>query len=235
MFSNRKQRRVASGRLLVVPAIVIALLLAASAVFTFSTVQAQSGGTVAGDFCVEGIVIDWEEQPLADWTVNLQLPDGSTIITAVSAPEPESDDDDDEGTFKFEAPDDFTAAPGVYTASIDVQPGWSGVTPTSFSFTIDAGKDGCVRIRFKMRQDVPVTVYKIDSDHNPLEGWTIDAIPGPGNLFAEPQDEETGADGSAVFTLTPGIWIFSERQPEPEEKGDRPWDYDNVLPPSGRH
>lgn len=233
MFSNRKQRRVASGRLLAVPAIVIALLLAASAVFTFSTVQAQSGQP-AGDFCVEGVVIDWEEQPMGGWTVNLQTP-GGAIISKVSAPEPKNDDDDDEGTFKFKAPADMPAAPGVYTASVVLQAGWSGVTPTSFNFTINAGSDGCVRIRFKMRQDVPVTVFKIDANHNPLPGWTIDAIPGPGNLFAEPKDAETGVDGSAVFTLTPGIWIFSERQPEPENKGDRPWDYSNVLPPSGRH
>ncbi len=101
----------------------------------------------------------------------------------------------------------MAAEPGLYTASIDVQPGWAGVTPTSFDFNIEAGATA-VRIRFKMKQEVQVTVFKIDSDHNPLPGWTIDAIPGPGNLFAEPQDEETGVDGGAVFTLTPGIWIF---------------------------
>ena len=227
MFQNRMKRRAVSGRLFVLPAIVVALLLAASTVFAFSTVQAQ--GTAAGDYCVEGIVIDWEEQPLGGWTVNLQTP-SSGIISKVS----ETDDDEDEGTFEFEAPDDMAAEPGLYTASIDVQPGWAGVTPTSFDFNIEAGRDGCVRIRFKMKQEVQVTVFKIDSDHNPLPGWTIDAIPGPGNLFAEPQDEETGVDGSAVFTLTPGIWIFSERQPEPANH-ERPDSYNNVLPPSGRH
>jgi len=231
MFPNRKKRRVATGRVFVLPAIVIALLLAASTVFAFSTVQAQ--GTAAGDYCVEGIVIDWEEQPMGGWTVNLETP-GGAVISKDSAPKPKSDDDDDEGTFKFEAPDDMAGEPGLYTATIDVKPGWSGVTATSFTFNIAAGRDGCVRIRFKMKQDVPVTVYKIDADHNPLSGWTIDAIPGPGNLFAEPKSEDTGVDGSAVFTLTPGLWFFTERQPGPENH-ERPDPYYNVLPPSGRH
>lgn len=232
MFPNRKQQRVVTSRMFVLPALVVALMLVGSAVFAFSTVQAQ--GTPAGDYCVEGVVINWEEQPLADWEVILTTPGGAQI-SKLSAPKPESDDDDDKGTFKFEAPDDFIAEPGIYTATVTVQPGWSGVTPTSFSFPIDAGRDGCVRIRFKLRQDVPVTVFKIDADHNPLPNWTIDAIPGPSNLFAEPQSEDTGVDGSVVFTLTPGIWIFSERQPAPEDDGGRPPSYNNVLPPSGRH
>ena len=104
MFQNRMKRRAVSGRLFVLPAIVVALLLAASTVFAFSTVQAQ--GTAAGDYCVEGIVIDWEEQPLGGWTVNLQTP-SSGIISKVS----ETDDDEDEGTFEFEAPDDMAAEP----------------------------------------------------------------------------------------------------------------------------
>ncbi len=41
MFQNRMKRRAVSGRLFVLPAIVVALLLAASTVFAFSTVQAQ--------------------------------------------------------------------------------------------------------------------------------------------------------------------------------------------------
>ncbi len=63
MFQNRMKRRAVSGRLFVLPAIVVALLLAASTVFAFSTVQAQ--GT-AGDYCVEGIVIDRKSNRWAD-------------------------------------------------------------------------------------------------------------------------------------------------------------------------
>ena len=90
----------------------------------------------------------------------------------------------------------FAGVPGTYTASVTLPgPDWEGVTPTTISFDIDAEQDGCVQIRFKLRQIVPVTVYKIDADHNPLPNWTIDAVPGGGNLFAEPQSEETDVDG----------------------------------------
>ncbi len=80
-----------------------------------------------------------------------------------------------------------------------------------------------------MRRIVAVTVYKIDADHQPLGDWKIRAIPGPGNLFASPQDEETSdpmtmtipnsttvviTGGTAVFTLTPGLWIFTEMAPK---------------------
>ncbi len=176
---------IAKRRLWILPAMAVAVLLVASALFGFSSAAYAQGGTVAGDYCVEGIVIDWEENLMAGIEVTLVTPTGETVSEI-------TDDGDDEGEFKFEAPDDFAGVPGTYTASVTLPgPDWEGVTAESFSFFIGAGKDDCVQIRFKLRQIVPVTVYKIDADHNPLPNWTIDAVPGGGNLFAEPQSEET--------------------------------------------
>src|SRR5690606_1105488 len=91
--------------------------------------------------------------------------------------------------------------PGIFTATIESRVGWEGVTPTTITFPIDSDQDDCVKIRFKMRRIVPVTVFKIDANHQPLADWRIKAVPGPGNLFASPQEEET----SAVITTTDPI------------------------------
>ena len=47
-----------TGGLWLLPVVALALLLVGYAVFAASTAQAQ---TPAGDVCVEGLVIDWEE------------------------------------------------------------------------------------------------------------------------------------------------------------------------------
>ncbi|MEZ4613723.1 MAG: hypothetical protein R2838_26350 [Caldilineaceae bacterium] len=92
-----------------------------------------------------------------------------------------------------------------------------GVTPTAMPVYFDLDQDGCVRISsFKLREIVSVGVLKIDADHNPLPDWT--SWPRrPGQLhFAEEQEEVTASGkftGTAVFYLTPGKWIFSERPP----------------------
>jgi len=228
-IGKEKLMYIAKRRLWALPAVAIAMLLVASALFFFSSAAfAQDGGTVGGDYCVEGLVIDWEEQPMEGITVTLTTPTGEVK-------KDETDDDDDAGEFKFEAPDDFAGAPGIYTVEVTL-PGddWEGVTSETLSFYIGPGQNGCIQVRFKLRQIVPVTVYKIDSDHNPLENWTIDAVPGGGNFFAEPQSEDTDATGAATFTLTPGVWIFMERQPDSDDDGVRPDPYSPVVPQTGR-
>jgi hypothetical protein len=88
-----------TSRLWLLPVIALAMLLVGYAVFASATAQAQ---TPVGDVCVEGIVIDWEEKPLAGWVVTLTreisvVSGGITItafepLTATSAPAPEDDD-----------------------------------------------------------------------------------------------------------------------------------------------
>ncbi len=233
------------GRLWLLPVVALALLLVAYAVFASSNAKAQ---TVAGEYCIEGIVINWEEKPLAGWTISLTsditIPGALTgnVTTTVSAPKPDEDDKDPDllkGEFEFQ---DLLGAPGIYTATIESRPGWEGVTPTSFTFPIEVGRDDCVRIRFKMARIIPVTVRKIDANHTPLNDWKIKAVPGPGNLFASPEVEETGpvtltggtvVTGAATFSLTPGVWIFTEHPPKQDRDEPRET-YMPVVPPTGR-
>ena len=238
MFPNHsKVSRMASGRIWLMSAVALALMLAAGAIFGFSTAQAA---TPSGDFCIDGLVIDHEENPLVGWQVTITESSGVTQ-TATSAAEPTDAQrkqvDKDKllrkGEFKFDP-----LIPGIYTATIGLPDGWIGVTPTSIRVPLTEGKDGCVRIRFKVEQIKTVIVHKIDANHNPLSGWTIEAQPGPGNFFAIPQRVDTSITGTAVFTLTPGIWVFSERQPKPSDVPDgesnQPDPYSPVLPPTGR-
>jgi len=273
MFPTQSKVYRTSG-LWLLPVVALALLLVGYAVFAASTAQAQ---TPAGDVCVEGLVIDWEEKPLAGWVVTLTSDiSGFVPITAVSAPAPEEDDDDEyynkkskqypyeypdedpdfeKGEFKFtEAAITAAVSPtvgaqtGTFTATIETRPGWEGVTPTTVVFDIEVGDKDCAQIRFKMRRIVVVYVYKIDVNHTPLGDWRISAVPGPGNLFASPQEEETSAavtttlppsdtvvitGGVAVFTLTPGLWIFSEMAPK-QDMDEAPNSYRPVVPPTGR-
>ncbi|MCC6453973.1 MAG: LysM peptidoglycan-binding domain-containing protein [Caldilineaceae bacterium] len=277
MFPTQSKVNRTSG-LWLLPVVALAMLLVGYAVFAASPAQAQ---VPSGDVCVEGIVIDWEENPLAGWVITLtsDITD-FTPITTVSAAAPEDDDFDyynrhdkkskkypfeypendpdlEKGEFKFSEDDIADATPGAgdlsggalagtYTATIETRPGWEGVTPTTISFPIEVGDDGCAQIRFKMRRIVVVTVYKIDADHLPLGDWRITAVPGPGNLFASPQQETTAltdtaattdtaaiSAGAAVFTLTPGLWIFTEQAPKTDMNDPRE-SYVPVVPPNGR-
>jgi hypothetical protein len=220
-----------TARLWIIPAVVLGVVSLITTMFTFAPAQAQ---TVSGDYCIEGLVIDWEEDPLPGITVHLLDSMGNELDTRVSAEDPDDKDEDiQEGEFEF---DPITpSAPDEYTVYVDVPPDWEGVTPTSITFEIEAGRDGCVKIRFKLRPLIYVQVVKIDSDHFLLPDWRIEARPGPGNFFAEVEEETTNISGTAFFTLTPGSWIFVEREPDTDDKyDDKPDPYMPVVPPGGQ-
>ncbi|HXF64520.1 MAG TPA: SpaA isopeptide-forming pilin-related protein [Caldilineaceae bacterium] len=239
-----KVSRSALSRLWLLPAIALAMLLLVWGAIAYSSAAAQNiipggGGTLPGDFCIEGIVINWEEKPLAGWQITLTTDLSPTLVlTTVSAPEPDEDDDEAElekGEFVFNEDNGLPQAPGTYTVTIESRPGWEGVTPTSITFNIEVGEEDCIQIRFKMRRIVPVTVIKFDANHVGLEDWKILAAPGPGNLFAEPEKETTNISGVANFTLTPGVWIFTEHPPKQDKDGDDPREaYMPIVPPTGR-
>jgi len=241
---------IAKRQMWTLPVIAFAVVLAVAALFGFSSVvnaQTWPAQDLPGEYCVEGLVIDWEEETMAGIEVTLKPPAGPWLTDI-------TDDGDDEGEFKFESgdpddlePDEFAPSPGPFEISARLPgPDWENVTQNPITFSIDPNLDDCVQIRFKFRRIVPVTVYKIDSDHNGLGNWTIDAIPGGGNLFAEPQSEDTltfeeakdlgdpSLEGRAQFSLTPGVWIFMERQPDSDEDGIRPDPFQPVVPRSGR-
>src|SRR5690606_16384955 len=91
MFPTQSKVNRTSG-LWLLPVVALAMLLVGYAVFAASPAQAQ---VPAGDVCVEGIVIDWEENPLAGWVITLTSDvTGFTPITTISASAPEDDDFD---------------------------------------------------------------------------------------------------------------------------------------------
>lgn len=225
-----------SARLWLLPVFALVMLLLGYAVFAYSTADAQVVTQPTGDFCVEGIVINWEEKPLAGWAVTLTgaiTTPTQVLSTTTSAPEPDDDVKDPallKGEFEFK---NLPKQADVYTAVIEQREGWSGVTPTTITFPIGMNEDDCVRIRFKMRRDVPVEVIKFDVNHVGLADWKIRVEPGPGNMFAEGDEEATNISGTVLFTLTPGIWVFMERAPSVS------WDdpvesWTPVVPPHGR-
>jgi hypothetical protein len=175
----------------------------------------------ANQLCIIGTVINFDESPLpygndgnkTPWTITARPLDGGAALSTTT---------DSNGYFEFLD----LASVGPWEVSITLQPGWEPVPPytTSFTVNLDYGSKNCAEVRFKLRYPVTVLVYKIDDEHNPLEGWTIRAEPAYGNWFASPIEAETDATGLAVdpdappelqpFRLTHGNWIFSESAPK---------------------
>jgi hypothetical protein len=235
MFPNSaKASLFASGRTRLGLTLALALSMILPAIFSYSTAQA---GTVSGEFCIEGIVIDWEEQPMGGLYVYLDGPVSQETQSAGEEDDDFADDNDDldEGEFKFPVEDGDDLEPGTYVLSIELPQfgNWEGVTDTEFEVTLDANQDDCAQVRFKLRQLVEVNVLKINEDHEGLEDWVIEARPGPGNFFAEVQEETTDVDGYAYFELTPGNWIFVESAPMPEN-GEMKAMFTPVAPPQGK-
>jgi len=177
---------------------------------------------------------DDDEEPNGDLAAEDAPPAEGDVAAEDAPPAEEMDSNNDnhklrKGEFKFE-----DLMPGTYIASIVLQEGWEPVTPESFEVPLEVGNEHCVRIRFKVRQVVKVTVYKISADHERLPDWKIIAQPGHDNTFAETQHEKTEENGAAVFYLTPGVWVFSERPPKPDDHDEDPVSFDPVLPDSGR-
>lgn len=206
-FSHRFMLLIRAKSVLVALCAAVLLLVVPSTAFAGEGVTGSTASQHPPvNLCVTGSVIDWNENILAPgngWTVitataypslaNVNIPTNADHTFAVQLPSPA-------GTTHWEF-------------SISLQAGWEGVTPTTFRVPIDVSDTSCKAIRWKLRKHVKVTVYKIDQDHYPLEGWTIHANPGPGNTFGKPQSKKTDAAGMVMFHLTPGYWVFTESGP----------------------
>ena len=252
MFHTFFEQGLLNGRtrLVAILALALALLIPTTAT-TFAANGANGVPIPSGTVCVEGLVIDWQEEPLEEgWIVEARPIDENGNVRGNPIVAFPSDDDDEKGQFEyaegdltvngnkypywqFEVKFDGTSLDPTVDGTYDGLFGdWQGVTPTAMPVYFDTDQDGCVRIRFKLREIVSVGVLKIDADHNPLPDWTIVATPAKGNYFAEEQDEVTASGeftGTAVFYLTPGKWIFSERPPDDFMGG-----FDPVIPNTGR-
>lgn len=193
------------------------LLLPVANVYAAGSANGSTVTPTNSDICVEGTVIDHEEEPLDDGRiVTATAEDGTAIAAAV----------DEDGEFSFED----GLYPGRWTFAVDVLidgEEWEAVTPASFDVDLDYSQSDCYQIRFKLRRVVTVIVVKIDENHNRLTDWEIKAAPAADNLFAVSQEATTDANGEAVFRLSEGNWIFTEYPPEDV-------DYEPVVPTNGR-
>ena len=216
------KRQWASWRVRALTAALLALALLIPLIGTAHAQDAQWPPYYGNNrLCVQGRVINFDETPLP-YSDLYTADDPSTfwVITAVSASTgitiPVELDED--GFFTLDESDGLTT--GAWTISLTIPPnsGWEAVDPytTELNLNLDYGMKDCAKVRFKLRFPITVIVYKIDDQHNPLEGWTIRAQPARGNWFASPVEEVTDANGQIEnsFRLTPGKWIFTERAPK---------------------
>ncbi len=215
MSPNQQVRKRFQGRSLrfgvVLAAATLMLWLQTASVFavganTAPSVQAdgRSVEAVALDrLCVDGLVINHEENPLRGWIVTASYAGDDGVF------EPMTTESGRNGQFHFDLP-----APGRWLFSVTVPEAWSPVTAPSFEVNVTYGATDCLNILFKLREVVTVYVHKIDDAHQPLAGWTIIATPGPGNPFDTPQTAVTNNLGIATFELPPGPWTFTEQAPD---------------------
>jgi hypothetical protein len=166
--------------------------------------------------CIEGSVINFDERPLTDgWVITANpLNSTSSPLQTVS---------DANGNFRFElGPRDI----GLWELVKSRKRGFGSVTPDRFIVEITYGRHECVKVRFKQRPEIEVIVIKLDDNYLPQRGWVIRAEPSAGNPFGSATHATTGANGRALFRLTPGQWRFSEHAPAGVV-------YIPVIPPSG--
>ena len=149
----------------------------------------------ANQLCIKGSVINFDEtllpfsdlytaeDPIVPWQITATPidPAGGAVLTTTT---------DEDGYFEFSATDGIDV--GTWRITITRPAGWELVDPytDSYDVVVGFGAKHCTEVRFKLRWPVTVVVYKIDDDHNLLEGWTIRAQPARGNWFASPVEEE---------------------------------------------
>lgn len=202
-------------------AMILSLLMLLPAASVNAAGSTYGSGVVpsGSDICVEGTVIDHEEEPLDDGRIVTATFNGTSIAAAV----------DEDGEFKFKK----DLVPGRWNFTIDVVKDgeeWEPVTPASFDVQLDYDQDDCYEIRFKLRRLVTVVVIKIDEDHNRLADWEIRAVPAGDNTFAIAYEATTNNNGEATFRLSEGDWLFYEAPPEDDED----LNYNPVVPLAGK-
>jgi hypothetical protein len=189
--------------LLVLVAAITLLFMQTSTVFAAPAKAEGSRGSVSSAIaldalCVNGLVINHQEEPLSGWTVTASNDTGASQ-TMVS---------NNNGKVHFDL-----GETGTWNFSIELPPGWVALTDASFDVNVTYGNADCLDIRFKVELRIEVVVLKIDDDHIPLAGWTIVATPGQDNPFARVYKAVTDENGRATFGLPPGHWIFTEEAP----------------------
>lgn len=163
--------------------------------------------------CVDGYVINHRELPV-DGTrttppLQVEAVDGGPITVPV----------DSNGYFKF---DQLPA--GNWNFRLQLPADWDGIVPQAprggiaetglTTLAPRSNPKDCYRIVFKIRRLFDVTVIKweelLDGTVRPGAGWEITVTPVK-DPFVKAQTKKTNESGSAVFTLTPGNWVISEK------------------------
>ena len=164
----------------------------------------------SGAVVVQGWVINHRELTV-DGTRTasaLQVNAVSSAGATVSAPVASN------GYFKL------TLVPDVWNFSLRLPADWDGIVPIAprgglavTGCTPLAGQQAAYMIVFKVRRLVDVTAQKweelADGAVQPGSGWRITFQP-INDPFAVVQTRTTGADGTAIFTVTPGTWLAYE-------------------------
>lgn len=197
----------------------LGLLLVASAATAHAQDDEHKLAPVPNDkVCVEGTVISHDEKPLTDgWVIGATPRNAQGELNPTRAV---SEISDSNGYFRFdEWPEDPNRGIFVGDWQFEIDLGqkegqtWEAVTPERFDLSLDFGEKECIKIRFKLRHLIKVTVIKVNEDYEKQPGWRFHAEPGPGNIFAASQELVTDDSGTVVFLLSPGRWIFTETPP----------------------
>ena len=192
---------------------VLAVALVATLLLSFALAGiASASDTTTKTICLDGYIINHRELTV-DAT---EFSDGLKIEAKNEAGQSVFADVDSAGYFEF------TDLPvGTYNFRLQLPAGWDGIVPEAelgaiaeTGMTKLVEKDGCYRIVFKIRRLFNLTVIKWEEllDNTVQEGadWEIVATPVK-DPFVQPQTETTDATGKALFTLTPGKWIITEK------------------------
>ncbi len=171
---------------------------------------APSEPLASGPVVVQGWVINHREL-IVDGTRTasaLQVNAVSSAGATVSAPVASN------GYFKL------TLVPDVWNFSLQLPADWDGIVPLAprgglavTGCTPLAGQKSPYLIVFKIRRLIDVTAQKWEElaggAVQPGSGWQITFQP-INDPFAVVQTRTTAADGTAVFTVTPGTWLAYE-------------------------
>lgn len=114
----------------------------------------------------------------------------------------------------------LTLVPDVWNFSLQLPADWDGIVPLAprgglsvTGCTPLAGQKSPYLIVFKIRRLIDVTAQKWEElaggEVQPGSGWQITFEP-INDPFAVVQTHATTADGTAVFTVTPGTWLVYE-------------------------
>lgn len=203
-----------NNRMLMASVIIALVLLFVLSGVSQANAAANSADSspVKGTICVDGYVINHREVPVdgtrTDPSLMVEAHDATGAVFPAAV--------DSNGYFKFE-----NLSAGEWRFMLPLPTDWDSIVPEAerggvaeMIPTLLKEKDGCYRIVFKIRRLFDITAIKwkelLDGTVTPGPGWAITFTPVK-DPFVKAQTKTTDNTGSAVFTVTPGMWMVSEK------------------------